>query len=141
MAHALVLSSAARNAAADAVMALLNGGGYLDIYPGTKPAGPGSAAGATRLVRLALSSTAAGAASNGVATFNAITGAACTAAGDPTWARFVAADGTTGVIDVTCGVADSPSPGDTYDVLVLLTTFAIGLTITVTSATYTQPAS
>ena len=73
MALNLDITNAAASAGLDAVTALLNGG-TLRIYAGTKPATADTALGAqTLLASLPLSGTAFGAASNGVATANAIT--------------------------------------------------------------------
>ncbi len=70
------ISTAARNAAADAVVDLLDGGaaaGYIEIRTGAQPATPGDAATGTLLATLPLSDPAFGAASSGVATASAIT--------------------------------------------------------------------
>ena len=73
MAQNFDISNAAASAGLDAVTALLNGG-TLRLYSGTKPAGPDSAlSGNTVLAELGLGSPAFGAASNGVASANAIT--------------------------------------------------------------------
>ena len=66
-------SNAAVSAAADAVCPLLNNG-YLRIYDGTQPATANTAVSTqTLLAELRWNATAFGAASNGVATANAIT--------------------------------------------------------------------
>ena len=97
-------SIASSNAALDARTALLNTG-YLRFYSGTRPAGPDTAlAGNTLLAELRFGAAAFGAASNRVATANAITqDAAADAAGIPTFARLLASNGTTAVIDVSVG--------------------------------------
>lgn len=62
------------NAGLDAITTAIGSNGKLRIYSGTKPANVAAAlSGNTLLADLALSATAAGAASGGVLTFNAIT--------------------------------------------------------------------
>ena len=68
------LSTTIRNAEADAITSAIGSNGLLRIYSGTPPATVGTAlSGNTQLAELALSATAAPAASGGVLTFNAIT--------------------------------------------------------------------
>lgn len=62
------------NAGLDAITTAIGTSGKLRIYSGTKPANVAAAlSGNTLLADLALSATAAGAASGGVLTFNSIT--------------------------------------------------------------------
>ena len=100
------ISVAARNAAADGVVDLLDGGagaGKIEIRDGTQPANPGTAASGTLLATLTLSDPAFGAATGGVATANAITDDTNAAAsGTATW--FRAYDGSdVAVIDGSAG--------------------------------------
>jgi hypothetical protein len=105
MALTTQISAAARNAMIDALAALLNGG-YLDIYDGTQPAGPGTAiTSQVKLARLTLAATAFGASASGVATANAVTGANALATGTATWFRALKTDGTTAVLDGSVGTA------------------------------------
>lgn len=70
------ISTAARNAAADAIVDLLDAGagaGYVEIRTGSQPATPGDAATGTLLATLTCSDPAFGAASSGTATASAIT--------------------------------------------------------------------
>lgn len=66
------ISTASRNAAADAIAVLLDGG-YIEIRDGAQPATPATAASGTLLGTLNLGGPAFGAAANGTATANAIT--------------------------------------------------------------------
>lgn len=70
------ISTDARNAAADAVVDLLDAGagaGYIEIRTGTQPATPNTAASGTLLGTLPLSDPAFGNAATGTATAGAIT--------------------------------------------------------------------
>jgi hypothetical protein len=70
---ALTISTAARNAACDAVVDLVDGGsgaGVIRIYTGTKPATPATSPTGTLLAEFTLSDPAFGAASSGAATLD-----------------------------------------------------------------------
>lgn len=89
-----IFSTAAKNAALDARLDVLNSG-FIDIYNGTRPAGPGTAVTTqTKLVRLSFGATAFAAASGGSKVANAIATATILAGGTPTWARLLKSDGT-----------------------------------------------
>ena len=81
------LSTAARNAAADAITALIGASGKLKIYDGAQPTDPNTALGAqVLLAELALSADAFGDAATGVSTANAISDdASADATGTATW--------------------------------------------------------
>lgn len=133
MANDIDISAAFANAAMDAAGALLNSG-YLRIYNGTKPAGPGTAITTqTLLAELTFGATAFGASSGGVITANAITqDASANANGTATWYRALATDGTTAHIDGTVGTTAS-------DLNLSTTTVVAGVPVAVTSLTYTFP--
>jgi hypothetical protein len=125
------LAAATANAAANAAVALANGG-KLRIYDGTKPTTADTAVSTqTKLAEFTLPSPAFGSASGGVATANAITASTVTASGTPAWFRVVdssgnpAWDGTAGTsgTDLVLNASPLASPAD----------------ISVTSWTYTQP--
>lgn len=123
----------ARNAELNARLAFANGG-TVAFYSGTQPANANTAlSGNTLLAQLSLSATAFAAASGGVATANAITAAAATASGTATFFRIYESDGVTAVCDGSVGTASA-------DCIVATTTFTSGVTIGVTSLTYTDPA-
>lgn len=92
------ISTGARNAAVNAITALLNGG-KVEIRTGSQPASVGTAATGTLLATLPLSATAFATASNGSASANAITSdTAADASGAAGWFRgYDSAAG--GVID------------------------------------------
>jgi hypothetical protein len=134
------LTTAARNAAADAVVDLVDAGGSpgeLRIYSGTPPATAQDAlSGNTLLAQLTLSDPAFGAAAAGVATAAAITGdSAADANGTATFFRVGSVNtGTfTPVFQGTVGTSGA-------ELNLSSTTFSIGGPVNVTSLTYTQPA-
>ena len=136
---ALALATIARNAAADAVVDLLDVGttnatGRLLIYTGAKPATPQTAASGTLLATVILSNPAAGAAATGVATITdpaSVTGAAAGTAG---WARFTDRNNAA-VLD--CDVTASGGGGD---ITLSTTTISVGVTVDMGAITYTVPA-
>lgn len=100
------ITTANRNRAADAVTARANSG-TLRIYAGTPPADANAAlSGNTLLAQLTFGATAFGAASNGVATANAITqDSSNDATGTPTFFRVLESDGVTVVWQGTAGAS------------------------------------
>ena len=91
-----------RNARLDEIEAAIGASGLLRVYSGTQPATGGTAT--TLLAELALSATAAPAASGGVLTFSTISDdASADASGTPTWARLCTSGGAA-VVDMTAGV-------------------------------------
>lgn len=102
---AIAYSTALRNAMLDAITTAIGSNGLLRIYDGSRPASGGTAT--TLLAELALSTTAAGAASGGVLTFNSITqDSSANATGTATWFRVVTSGGTF-VIDGSVGTSGS----------------------------------
>lgn len=131
------LSNAARSAAANGVVDLLDAGSgaaTLKLYTASKPAGPDTAiSGQTLLATLTFSDPAFGAASNGVATADTITSGTDVGTGTATWARAADSDDN-GVIDFTVGTSGS-------DINFNSVTFTTsGATVAVSSLTWTQPA-
>lgn len=120
------------NAQADLLARLLDNG-YLRIYDGTVPTRADDALSAqVLLAELRFNATSAPAASNGVLTFNAITGdTAANAGGTQTFFRAFGSDGTTVLWQGTCGASgcdlNLPSP------------IAINAAVGITSLTYTVP--
>lgn len=139
------ISTALRNAMADAAAALIDGGsgaGHLRVYTGTQPAGPGTAPSGTLLVDITLNDPSFDAAASGVANLDmdpALSGTGA-AAGTAGWARLLtsteAAGSGLGVVDGSVTVT-----GGGGDVTVNTTTVSVGLTVSVTSASFTMPAS
>jgi hypothetical protein len=132
MANEWKISNAVASAACDAQTALLNSG-YLRIYDGTKPAtADTSISGQTLLAELRYNATAFGAASNGVATANALTAdSSANATGTATWFRALQSNGTSVVGDGTVGTSGC-------DLNLNSTSITSGIEVSVTSHTYTQ---
>ncbi len=140
MANAPSISTAARNAACDAVVDLVDAGtppGLLKIYQngGANPADVNAAlGGATLLGTLTMSTTAFGSASTGVATAAAITSdTSADATGTAHFFRITNAAGTA-IIQGEIGTSGS-------DLNLSSTSITSGGTIAVSSLTYTQAAS
>lgn len=125
-------SNAAVSAAADAVTALLNSG-KLRIYDGSQPATANTAITTQNLLaELTFNSTAFGAASNGVATANAITSdTSADATGTATWFRALKSDGTTPVFDGSVGTSSA-------DLVLNSVAISSGAQVSITSFTYTE---
>lgn len=130
---AMKLSNTARSAAADAVVDLADTG-YIRIYDGSQATDPNTAIGAqVLLAELRFGATAFGAASNGVATANAITGdASANATGTATWFRVLKSDGSTVLWDGTVGTSGA-------DLNLNSVSIVSGGTVDISSMTYTQP--
>lgn len=133
----LGLATTARNAAATAVVNLLDAGtaaGTIQIRSGVRPATPQDVASGTLLVTVTLTDPAGGAAANGSVTITdpaSVTGAAD---GTATWARFL---DSAGVAVMDCDVS---ATGGTGDIKLSTTTISAGLTVDMGAITYTQPA-
>lgn len=132
------ITTAARNAACDAVTALVNAGGAgtLRIYSGTMPADANAALSSnTLLAQLTMSATSFGAASSGVATANAITAdSSADATGTATFFRILAGNGTTVVIQGSVGTSAA-------DLILNSTSITVGAAVSVSALTYTQQGS
>lgn len=131
------IATSARNAAADAVVDLLDAGsgaGYIEIRTGTQPATPATTASGTLLATLTLSDPAFGAASSGTATASAITGdSSADATGTAGW--FRAYDSTSAaVID-----GSVTATGGGGDMTLSSTSIVAGGTVDITSWTVTMP--
>jgi hypothetical protein len=131
------ITTAARNAAADAVTALVNAGGAgsLRIYSGTMPTDANAAlSGNTLLAQLTMSATAFGAASAGVATAATITAdASADASGTATFFRVLSGAGTV-IFQGSAGTASC-------DLNLNSTAITAGANVAVSSLTYTQAGS
>lgn len=130
------LSAAARNAACNGVVDLLDAGTtpVIEIYTGSQPADPDTAASGTLLARFNMNGTAAfGSASAGVATL-ADTPISTTglAAGTAGYFRMLTQTSGTAVCDGTVGTSGSNLNLNT-------TTISVGVTVEITSGTVTMP--
>jgi hypothetical protein len=132
------ITTAAQNAAADAVVDLVDvgGAGSLRIYSGTMPTDANTAlSGNTLLANLAMSATAFGSASSGVATAATITAdSSADATGTATFFRILAGNGTTVVIQGSVGTSGC-------DLNLTTTSIVATQPVSVSSLTYTQQAS
>ena len=129
------ISTSARNAAASAVGALLNGG-TVEIRTGSQPATPGTAATGTLLGTLTLSATAFGSPSTGTITANSITGdSSADASGTAGWFR--------GYDSSSAAVIDGSitASGGGGDMTLDNVSIVAGGTISLTSWTLTMPGS
>lgn len=132
------LATATRNAAADAVVDLLDAGsgaGTIKIYTGSQPASANDAPTGTLLVTVNLADPAFGAASTGVATLagTPLSGTGV-AAGTAGWARLADSAGAT-VLD-----GSVTATGGGGQVELATTTISVGVTVQITSGTVTMPA-
>lgn len=136
MAADLGLSNAAASAAADAVVDLLNNG-YIRIYDGTRATDANTALGAqTLLAELRFGATAFGAASNGVASANAITDeTSAPATGTASWMRILDSGG----VDVTDNIFDGNVGTSGEDLNLNTVSIQSGAVVSITAMTYTQP--
>ena len=134
------ISVAAQNAAADAVVDIVDTGtgvGFIEIRSTTEPATLATASGGTRLATCDFAATAFGAASSGVATAAAIVSdTSAEASGDAGYFRAYpgAAADTAGTFQGKAGnAADTPEMEFNNKSIVL------GGTVAISSMTYTQP--
>ena len=139
------INTAARNAACDGIVDLVDGGtgaGVLRVYTGTQPAGPGTAPSGTLLVSVTLGDPAFGASNTGVATLDVSTPRTGTVVADGTAGWFRVCDSTEAA-GTGLGVFDGSvtATGGGGDLTVGSTSFSTGATFTVSSLTYTVSAS
>lgn len=137
------INTAARNALADAITALIDGGsgaGRLRIYTGTQPAGPGTAPSGTLLAEITFSDPSFGAAATGTITADITPALTATgvAAGTAGWFRLL---DSTEAAGTGLGVLDGSvtATGGGGDLTLATTTISVGLTVTITSLTVTMP--
>lgn len=143
---AIKINTAARNAACDAIVDLIDGGsgaGVLRIYTGAQPASPATAPSGTLLAEVTLNDPAFGSAVAGVATLSvspALSDASANNSGTAGWCRFLdsteAAGTGLGVID---GAVTATSGGGMLELS--STTVTSGNPVNITSGTITVPAS
>lgn len=130
------IATSARNAAADAVVDLLDAGAgaaTVKIYTGSQPATPNTAVSGTLLATFTTADPAFGNAATGVATASAIASTTGVAAGDAGW--FRAADSTgAAVLD-----GSVTATGGGGDMTMNTITVSVGLTMNITAWTFTAP--
>jgi hypothetical protein len=131
----LHLNTDARNAAADAVVDLIDGGsgaGTIKIYDGTAPAGADVAVTTQNLLAtLTFSDPAFGSAVTGEATADTVTSGTAVYSSTATWARIADSSGTA-IMDVDVGTTGAT-------LLLNTTNIVSGATVSVTSSTITMP--
>lgn len=125
---ALAYVAALRNSRMDQITSAVGASGLLRFYDGTRPATGGAAT--VLLATLTCSATFAPAASGGVLTLNAITGANAVATGTVTWARLATSGG---AAQVDLSVAASGS-----DLNITSTAFVTGQPVAVSSFIVTE---
>lgn len=128
------LGTSARNAAADAIAALLNNGTF-ELRTGAPPTNPGDADSGTLLGAPTFGATAFGSASTGVATANALGDDTAVASGDAGHFR-AKSSGSTVIAQGTAG-----NSGDSPDFTLDNKAIVAGGTISVSALTLTVPAS
>jgi hypothetical protein len=131
------ISTAAQNAAANAITALVDAGpaaGTVQVRTGAQPASANDPATGTLLATFTLEDPAFGAAVAGVATFDAtpILTTTGVAAGTAGWFRMLDSTGAV-VLDGAVGTVGQQLNLNT-------TSISIGLTVEITSGTLTMPA-
>ena len=131
MASNLNLSLVAANTQATAMAPLANSG-FIDIFAGTQPANPETAAGSTALATFALPATFAASITNGVITANAITSVTIANSGTATWFRCWESNHTTPLFDGSVGTSGA-------DMNLNSTSLAAGALLNITSLTFTVP--
>ena len=131
MASNLNTSVVAAQAQAVAMAPLANGG-FLDVYAGSQPATPETAAGSTALATFALPATFAASVTNGVITANAIAAVTIANTGTAAWFRVTEADHATPLFDGLVGTSAS-------DMILNATSLVAGASLTISSLTYTVP--
>ena len=133
------ISTSARNAAANAIAALVDGGasaGYIEIRTGAPPTNPGDADSGTLLATCPMSDPAFGSASFGVATANSITSdSAADASG--TAGHFRVKDSNGNVIFQGTAGETADTPNMVFDDSAIVA----GGTVAISSLTITQPAA
>lgn len=142
----LRLSTAARNAAAAAIVALIDGGsgaGVLRIYSGAQPAGPDTSPSGTLLAEFILSDPAFGSPSTGVVTLDITPSVEDTSANATGTAGYFRLLDSTEAASTGLGVVDGTvtATGGGGDLTLNTVSIVSGATVTVTSGTITMPAS
>ena len=128
MAHGMVATL--RNARNDAVTTAVGSAGKLQIYDGARPATGGTAT--NKLAEFTMGSPFAGASSAGVLTITLPANVSGLFAGTATWARLTTSGGSF-VDDMSV-----TATGGGGDVQLNSTTISVGVTVSLTSASFTD---
>lgn len=139
------ISTASRNAAAAAIAALVDGGsgaGVIRVYSGSQPATPATSPTGTLLLEFTCSDPAFGSPSTGTVTLDITPAVTDDGITDGTAGYFRICDSTeaagTGLGVIDGSVTATGGGGDLTLSTISITT---GLTVTITSFTFTMPAS
>lgn len=139
MALSTKIGTSARNAAADAIVDLIDAGipnGYIQVRTGAAPTNPGDVNSGTLLATLVFGATAFGSAASGVATANTITSdSSADASGDA--GHFRAFDGN----DVCIFQGSAGNSGDTPNMVFDNKSIVAGGVVACSSLTLTVPAA
>lgn len=127
-------NTATRNEQAEFFGALFDGG-TVEIYTGSQPADPNSAASGTLLCTITIPATAFGAASGGIISKSGSWSDTAVATGTAGWARFISSD-TLKTMDAA--VTDIPGGND---LLINNIDITSGNTVTIVSLTLETPES
>lgn len=132
----LRLAAGSRSAAADGVVDRLDAGSgpaTIKVYTGSQPANPATSPTGTLLLTFTLNDPGFGSASTGAAALSTSPGLSATGAADGTagWFRAADSDGNA-VFDGACGTSGA-------ELNLSTTTVSTGLSVSITSGTYTQP--
>lgn len=130
------LSTTARNAAATAIVGLLDAGsgaGTVQIRTGSQPATPQTAATGTLLATITLSDPAGGSPSTGVITITDPAAVVAAADGTAGWARFL---DSTGAAVMDCDVTATGGGGA---LTFATTSFSTGVQVDMNAMTLTVP--
>ncbi len=143
---ALSISVAARNAACDAIVDLIDGGsgpGVLRIYTGSKPATPATSPTGTLLAEFTLSDPAFGNASVGVATLDVTPALIDTSANATGTAGYFRICDSTEAASTGLGVVDGTvtATGGGGDLTLNTVAITSGAEVEVTAGTITMPGS
>lgn len=142
---AIRINTAARNAAADAIVGVFSGGSgapVLRIYTGTQPATPATAPSGTLLAEFTLSDPAFAAASSGSAALDVTPALTDDGLAAGTAGYFRICDSTEAAA-TGLGVLDGSvtATGGGGDLELNTTTISVGVSVEITSGSITMPAS
>lgn len=142
---AVRISTNARNAAANAIAGVVDGGagpGKLRIYTGTQPATPATAPSGTLLAEFTLSDPSFAAAVAGAAAIDTTPALTVTGANNGTAGWFRMLDSTEAA-GIGLGVLDGSvtATGGGGDLTMNSTTISSGVNVTISAGTITMPAS
>lgn len=132
----ITLATATRNAGCDAMVDRVDAGsgaGTVQIRSGSRPASANSAATGTLLATVVLADPAFGSAASGVATLTDPAAVTAVADGTATWFRVLDSNA------ATCWDGSVTATGGGGDMTLATTSISTGLTVDITSGSFTMP--